>query len=92
MKMNVPEGVAVVYVCPIHPEVKSDEPDRCPKCGMKLRPASLVEAGGTTAADTRTRNTTDTGITASTATTSTPDPSTRTTRRRAWSGKTTWSR
>lgn len=26
----------VTYVCPMHPEVKSDEPGNCPKCGMKL--------------------------------------------------------
>jgi FtsP/CotA-like multicopper oxidase with cupredoxin domain len=26
----------VVYACPMHPEVTSDEPGRCPKCGMKL--------------------------------------------------------
>ena len=30
----------------MHPEVTSDKPDRCPKCGMKLVPASLVAAGG----------------------------------------------
>lgn len=26
------------YICPMHPEVKSDAPDRCLKCGMKLVP------------------------------------------------------
>jgi hypothetical protein len=26
----------VVYTCPMHPEVTSDKPGNCPKCGMKL--------------------------------------------------------
>ena len=25
-----------VYTCPMHPEVKSDTPGTCPKCGMTL--------------------------------------------------------
>ena len=25
-----------VYTCPMHPEVKSDKPGKCPKCGMNL--------------------------------------------------------
>jgi hypothetical protein len=25
-----------VYVCPMHPEVKSDKPGKCPECGMNL--------------------------------------------------------
>ncbi len=24
------------YTCPMHPEVQTDQPGNCPKCGMKL--------------------------------------------------------
>jgi FtsP/CotA-like multicopper oxidase with cupredoxin domain len=33
---DVGEGEALLYVCPMHPEVSSETPDRCPACGMKL--------------------------------------------------------
>jgi FtsP/CotA-like multicopper oxidase with cupredoxin domain len=39
----MPEGAGpVVYACPMHPEVTSEQPGRCPKCGMKLLAAASV--------------------------------------------------
>jgi FtsP/CotA-like multicopper oxidase with cupredoxin domain len=41
MDFEEPEG-PVVYTCPMHPEVVSEEQGRCPECGMKLMPTSMV--------------------------------------------------
>jgi len=41
-------GGSVVYVCPMHPEVRQNQPGSCPKCGMTLKPqkAEKTEEGG----------------------------------------------
>src|SRR6266850_6939217 len=33
-----PAGLSTEYTCPMHPEVVSDRPGACPKCGMALEP------------------------------------------------------
>lgn len=32
-KTETKTSVKVYYSCPMHPEVKSDKPEKCPKCG-----------------------------------------------------------
>ncbi|MFB0566901.1 MAG: heavy metal-binding domain-containing protein [Candidatus Aminicenantaceae bacterium] len=32
-----------VYTCPMHPEVKSDKPGKCPECGMKLEKKMVLK-------------------------------------------------
>jgi FtsP/CotA-like multicopper oxidase with cupredoxin domain len=41
MEFEAPEG-AVVYSCPMHPEVVSLEEGKCPQCGMRLMPTAAA--------------------------------------------------
>jgi len=38
---SAPAPAGARYVCPMHPEVESDHPGPCPKCGMALEPATV---------------------------------------------------
>jgi P-type Cu+ transporter len=42
----VPVAAGVKYVCPMHPEVVSDRPGACPKCGMALEPEMVTAEEG----------------------------------------------
>ena len=35
-KKSEKQNMATTYTCPMHPEVTSDKPGKCPKCGMDL--------------------------------------------------------
>jgi len=38
----VPAGASTAYICPMDPEVRSDRPGACPKCGMALEPETIA--------------------------------------------------
>jgi hypothetical protein len=39
-KADSSKSAVTIYVCPMHPDVRSDKPGECPKCGMDLVPAT----------------------------------------------------
>ncbi|TAK62682.1 MAG: hypothetical protein EPO24_04780 [Bacteroidetes bacterium] len=42
-KSKSSESVKDTYTCPMHPEVKSDKPGKCPKCGMNLEKVTISQ-------------------------------------------------
>ncbi|KRB61190.1 copper-transporting ATPase [Rhizobium sp. Root708] len=42
--VNKPVPKGTLYTCPMHPEVVSDHPGDCPKCGMALEPMGVPPA------------------------------------------------
>ncbi|MBK6294656.1 MAG: heavy metal translocating P-type ATPase [Rhodoferax sp.] len=45
--LDQPEPAAgTIYTCPMHPEVRQDQPGKCPKCGMTLEPVAPAGAVG----------------------------------------------
>lgn len=37
-KQEIPAGAEVIYICPMHPQVRQPKPGNCPICGMALEP------------------------------------------------------
>jgi FtsP/CotA-like multicopper oxidase with cupredoxin domain len=42
VEMDMGGAEAGPYMCPMHPDVVSETPGKCPKCAMKLLPAAMV--------------------------------------------------
>jgi hypothetical protein len=40
---NAKPAAKQLYTCPMHPEIISDKPGQCPKCGMNLVPVATTK-------------------------------------------------
>lgn len=47
--MMTAQPAGSTYTCPMHPEVRQQQPGSCPKCGMKLEPAKDGDHGASMA-------------------------------------------
>lgn len=52
-RVKNPVSAAVVYACPMHPEVTSKKPGKCPKCGMALRKPDAASKVNAAASETQ---------------------------------------
>jgi cation transport ATPase len=39
--------MGTIYTCPMHPQIRRNEPGSCPICGMALEPVGIPEGEGT---------------------------------------------
>src|SRR5487761_2120364 len=44
---NPPVAPGTIYTCPMHPQIRRNEPGNCPICRMTLEAAGIPEAAGT---------------------------------------------
>ena len=41
-----PPGANIIYICPMHPEIRQEGPGNCPICGMALEPETITGEEG----------------------------------------------
>jgi NADH-quinone oxidoreductase subunit J len=46
MGAGAAKSSAQIYTCPMHPEIRQQEPGECPRCGMSLVPAEETSGSG----------------------------------------------
>src|ERR1022692_1101531 len=44
---RTPGAQGTIYTCPMHPQIRRNQPGNCPICGMALEPEGIPEAEGT---------------------------------------------